>query len=363
MRVQPRLREPNLWRRAIYIDFEGRAKEPASFLGSFGDQGWAVDVVEQELWPAAEKGHHRGMIRASTLTNTLAELRRQCESQQCVIASWSTREIREIVTSTAISDSEKRWWQENLINATPIAKSFAKALSIQIKTRQSSFGPGENKASLASFMESTNYRVPKVHGPGHSADRLLRVRKHLRSKKQFNLLPPGAKRAWTNALGHNFHDCVGFKHVMVTLSEIYELAQVFLRTELTTDNRGKFVALMAHPILSARTVHVITGWNPGSDRPPQSENEYVNLRLRDEIAKFSDELFPALGFDPSSDHFEESWAVVGLSDRRARALGRMFRQVAVFRVRNGMQTVLSCDGTWQVSRKLASEPKHTAVQY
>ena len=356
MKVQPSLRDPNLWRRAIYIDFEGRAKDPASFLGSSDDHGWTVDVVEQELWPATERGHERGMIRASTLSKTLADLRRQCELQRCIIASWSTREIREIVASTEVSDEEKKWWQENLINATPIAKDFAKELSIEIRTRQSSFGPGENKASLASFMEATNYRVPKVHGPGQSADRLLRVREHLRSKKQFNLLPPGAKRAWTNVLGHNYHDCVGFKHVMVTLSEIFELAQTYLRTELTADNRGKFVPLMAHAFISPRTVHVITAWNPGADRPPQAVNESANDRLREEIAEFSDELLPAVGSDPNSDYFEEGWAVVGLSDRQAQALGRRFGQVAVFRVKNGLQTVLSCDGTWRVSRTLSPEP-------
>jgi len=60
----------------------------------------------------------------------------------------------------------------------------------------------------------------------------------------------------------------------------------------------------------------------------------------------------AVGADPDSDHFEESWAVIGLDDESARAIGAAFGQVAVFRLANGVQTVLACSADWTRSRSL-----------
>ena len=60
----------------------------------------------------------------------------------------------------------------------------------------------------------------------------------------------------------------------------------------------------------------------------------------------------AVGADPDSEHFEESWAVVGLDDQEARAIGAAFGQVAVFRISDGMQTVLACSEDWSLSRRL-----------
>ena len=59
-----------------------------------------------------------------------------------------------------------------------------------------------------------------------------------------------------------------------------------------------------------------------------------------------------MGADPDSDHAEASWAVVGLDDHEARAIGASFGQVAVFRISDGMQTVLACSEDWTLSRRL-----------
>jgi len=99
-------------------------------------------------------------------------------------------------------------------------------------------------------------------------------------------------------------------------------------------------------------VHVITAWNPGDDRPMRAENDVANERLRGELIDRGLNPVRAVGSDPDSDHFEESWAVVGLGDYEARAIGATFRQVAVFRLSKGVQTVLACFEDWQVSRAL-----------
>jgi hypothetical protein len=59
----------------------------------------------------------------------------------------------------------------------------------------------------------------------------------------------------------------------------------------------------------------------------------------------------ALEKDPSSDHAERSWAVRGLDDGAACALGARYEQWGVFRIKAQEQTVLGCFGLWSRSRR------------
>lgn len=98
------------------------------------------------------------------------------------------------------------------------------------------------------------------------------------------------------------------------------------------------------------SIHVVTAWNPGTVRPSPRENREANERLETELWALGAELFPAVGKDPHSEHFEESWALCSLSDEKAMELGRRYGQIAVFRITGSRQTVLGCDGGWTVSR-------------
>lgn len=97
-------------------------------------------------------------------------------------------------------------------------------------------------------------------------------------------------------------------------------------------------------------IHVVTAWNPGTVRPSPRENREANERLETELRALGAELFPAVGKDPHSEHFEESLALCSLSDEQAMEVGRRCGQIAVFRITGSRQTVLGCDGGWTVSR-------------
>jgi len=97
-------------------------------------------------------------------------------------------------------------------------------------------------------------------------------------------------------------------------------------------------------------VHVLTAWNPGDERPSREENDDANERLLIELVSRGLNPCRAVGADPDSEHAEESWAVHGLSDDEARAIGAAFGQVAVFRLTATDQTVLACFEDWVVSR-------------
>lgn len=131
-----------------------------------------------------------------------------------------------------------------------------------------------------------------------------------------------------------------------------KLRSLYLKTVVAIEEGGRLVPAQDSAIAMSEVVHVITAWNPGDARPTRVENDAVNERLRVDLVDRGLHPVRAIGSDPDSGHFEESWAVVGLNDDEARAIGAAFGQVAVFRLSTGIQTVLACFEDWQVSRAL-----------
>lgn len=132
----------------------------------------------------------------------------------------------------------------------------------------------------------------------------------------------------------------------------FDLPALYLKTILSIYEVGILAPANKASMIVDSVVHVITAWNPGDDRPTRAENEAANERLRLELVRRGWIPVRAIGADPDSDHLEESWAVVGMSDDSARAIGAAYGQVAVFRLENGIQTVLACTEDWSRSRPL-----------
>jgi Protein of unknown function (DUF3293) len=129
-----------------------------------------------------------------------------------------------------------------------------------------------------------------------------------------------------------------------------QLADLYLVTLVSVELAGRW--------LDARTAaqqlgpfHVITAWNPGHERPGDDANAAANAALRADLEALGCSPIVALGKDPNSDHAEHSWAVRGLDDRAACALGARYGQWAVFRITAQEQTVLGCFGPWSRSRR------------
>lgn len=131
-----------------------------------------------------------------------------------------------------------------------------------------------------------------------------------------------------------------------------DLPSLYLKTVVSLDQDGEMVPANGVLLMRDDVLHVITAWNPGDARPTRAENDAANERLYEKLVELGLDPVPAVGADPDSDHFEESWAIVGLDDESARAIGAAFGQVAVFRLANGVQTVLACSADWTRSRSL-----------
>lgn len=211
------------WRRAIYIDFEGRLKDPPTFLGMCCEDNWQVQVLEPLLWQADEYGHPKGEVLSATPLNAFEVIRDGAIGEGRMVVAWSSRELDAILETEGLSSREANWWRKNLVDGKMHAKRMARELAIKIAPRKSTMSGGENKNSLASFMEATGYKVPAIHGPGNTAQRILYVRNQVLKKGNFDAISPSAKTKWTNVLSHNYHDCVGLRHVMVWLAEMYDI--------------------------------------------------------------------------------------------------------------------------------------------
>jgi hypothetical protein len=96
------------------------------------------------------------------------------------------------------------------------------------------------------------------------------------------------------------------------------------------------------PEASDTTIHVITAQNPGRQLSDDENNER-QIRLWDRLREHSGvRVCLAEGGDPEWTHREASFAVVGLTDDEAQALGGEFDQEAVFAWRSDELVVLSC---------------------
>jgi len=131
-----------------------------------------------------------------------------------------------------------------------------------------------------------------------------------------------------------------------------DLPMLYLKTEVTIEIEGRLVPASDALAIHDGPWHVITAWNPGDVWPTREENEAASNELRARLIATGFAPVRAVGADPDSDHAEKSWAVVGLSDDQARALGAEFGQVAVFRLSAGIQTVLACAENWERSRPI-----------
>ena len=130
------------------------------------------------------------------------------------------------------------------------------------------------------------------------------------------------------------------------------LAPTYLKALVTVRVGDAWVDAGAYAAAVGAPVHVLTAWNPGAARPGEAANRAANERLRVHLVAMGCDPVPALGADPDSPHAEESWAVAGLEDDAARAVGAAFDQVAVFRATATELAVLACGEDWVVRRAL-----------
>jgi hypothetical protein len=113
---------------------------------------------------------------------------------------------------------------------------------------------------------------------------------------------------------------------------------VVVRPEPAGTARGAF------PVPPDVTIHVVTAHNPGRQLSDE-DNTDRHRQLSQWLTERPDlSVWPAEGGNAAGTHREASFAIVGLTDAEACALGREFDQEAVFAWRIQELLVLDCHG-------------------
>lgn len=89
------------------------------------------------------------------------------------------------------------------------------------------------------------------------------------------------------------------------------------------------------------TFFIITAWNPDGLSQEDALNQQAAAELRALVQKADQDHFQVTGYDTQSTHFEEGLGIVTTLDK-ALALGRHFRQEAIFRVHRGQVSLHDC---------------------
>ena len=210
--------------RAIYIDFEGTAVDPPSFLGVLwfsdsGERDFKQLILEEALWPMTigKPSTEFGPCTKETWKG-LGAIRKLSVDEERLVIAWSTHESSELAQRVDGLDGE--WFSENVVNAIPIGKFWKKKAFPEVVFKKSPKKWKMGKNSLDQYMRLIDYQVPKAFGPGNSASRIRAVREMLLKKGgDYSLLTPTAKGKWTKALLHNWHDCNGMREVMIRCAE------------------------------------------------------------------------------------------------------------------------------------------------
>jgi hypothetical protein len=136
------------------------------------------------------------------------------------------------------------------------------------------------------------------------------------------------------------------------------LLSVWLHTQLLVRSCGRTVDLDAipagefpRPIGGLRApITLVTGWNPGGQEASPAANRAANVALRTSLEARGQSWRPALGRAHDGSWAEPGFAVGGLTEVEAAALGREWRQLAVYVVSDRDVIVLASDGSFRRSR-------------
>jgi hypothetical protein len=89
-------------------------------------------------------------------------------------------------------------------------------------------------------------------------------------------------------------------------------------------------------------VLIVTAWNPDSVILPLADNQARNHLLVAELDRPGVILWPAVGRDPDTDHYEDGVAISGLTPTEGVILGLRHGQAAIFVWDPAGITVVSC---------------------
>ena len=217
--IERRLLTAHEAKRAVYVDFEGRADQPPFLMGALwadGPNGLFQQLVVDDRLPWRMPGLESAPLVTTSLPEAITQLATKASAENRVIASWSQHELdvfRSIGDLPATAPSPSVMYC-NCIRTAKVWKDRAHP-NVDFPV---TIGRGRNQ--LSRYLELIDYAVPRNLGQQQTGQRLEATIKQLEAKHlNYALLTPVVKRKWISVLKHNRHDCHGLWRLMSSAAQ------------------------------------------------------------------------------------------------------------------------------------------------
>ena len=169
----------------------------------------------------AETHIHRKEVNRVLYSDEVQKLVDLAEQEGRPIVAWSQHE-RQAIAERLEDESLARAFGAVYLDARRTAKRWHQKIhpELEIPVHERN-----GKYTLAALMAVTGYNVPTAFGTGLTGQRIRAVRTQLKKRNgHWASLTAVTKAKWTKLLKHNYHDCVGMKHVLQHCTQELERA-------------------------------------------------------------------------------------------------------------------------------------------
>lgn len=210
---------PEQARRALYVDFEGRKKEPEMLLGvswqrySKGPPSLRHYIVDKRLAPIADRitmdsddiAEHEWIV--TTTRNAVTELLRLAEKQDRLLVAWSRHDFNIVAQGRGLSPYQHRQLVPRYRDAKATAKKWV--------NRGIAGGPlpDGKRHTLDRYQRLIGYHVPAHFGTGRTGENLGKLIQALRKGRNWDDLTEPQQNYAIEVIGHNYHDLTGMRAI------------------------------------------------------------------------------------------------------------------------------------------------------
>ncbi len=193
--------------RAAWIDFEGNGpavqgepSPPPTLLGIRIDKHDEFWIVEELFSTCAHYRKSRAGVR--DLRELADQLITRCESEDRLIVSWSTHDLKLLMR--VLDEQGRERLQSIYRDGKKTARRWNTLHQVGI----------EGGHTLEKYMEKLGWPVPPEIGPGTVGPTLKSLRALLEEGKQYRDLDPNHRKGWRGIIKHNRHDLKGMERVV-----------------------------------------------------------------------------------------------------------------------------------------------------
>jgi hypothetical protein len=204
-------------RRAIYLDFEGRAGRSPVLLGALwvSRQGqepmFRQYLLDGVFAPAAEAS---GASR-TTLAGELKSLLKRATDQHRVFVGWSEHEVRTVYEH---APEFAETFDDLYRDARALARRWRKKVHPDFSVPKDDSG---KRHTLARYIELADYELPTRFGGGNVGKTIAQVGHSIERTGSFDALSEKQRTRWEDLLGHNEHDCRATREIcLLALDEL-----------------------------------------------------------------------------------------------------------------------------------------------